>query len=341
MRGTAIALCLAASLAASCSGPRESLDVGVREVASDIVLGTQGRKQPAAPTAVPIPPTPVALNVPNAIAVLAPPRFPTPSPTPSLAPLPSRTETCAVADPLSVPRHPATDTEGQAPVEEGFEVGNDGTFSVSGPNANEGTFEARSSRFVRDVEVDGRGDVRYDVMTNLAGTGTITSYLLRNERPIDDGLGVGDQANLDQGRGFFLSSVVTRLPDDRITSFRPATPLRLLRFPAFAGDTFDEFATDPVSGTSMQYTVTVGKKIRVDACGEFIEAIRVQLTDGRVIGPEVDVRFVATYDIATQYGGLIVRDEVTASGREGLDTVTRTNVATFRSVPTHVTEGAG
>ncbi len=308
----------------------------MREVASDIVLGTQGRRAPARAVATPVPPAPVAVNVPTPIRVPAPPRF---APTPTPEPLPTPADPCPPTDPLSVPRHGATDNAGAPPVEERFTFANVGEFHATGPNANEGAFEEASLRGVTAVEVDPETeDVTYDVTANLAGTATLTSYLLRNTRPVDDGLGVGDQAGLDQQRGLYLTRVVTRLPDDRQSAFRPAQPLRLLRFPAFVGDTFDEVGTDPLTGTTMQYTVTVVGRVRVPACGEFVEAIRVELTEGRVDGAEQNVDFTATYDIATQYGGLIVRDTVVLSGREGLDQVTRTNTATITRVPTHVTE---
>lgn len=329
------ALVLVAVLASACGGPQEPLEVGVREVASDIVLGRQGSEPVDRPVASPIPPAPVAVNIPTPVLVPAPPRFePTPTPSP-FTPL----ERCPATDPLSVPRFGATQNEGVAPVEEQFTFRNEGEFTVTGANANEGVFEEESPRGVSQVVVDpDTQDVTYDVVANLGGTATLSSYLLRNTRPVDDGLGLGDQAGLDQQRGLYLTRVVTRLPDDRILTFSPATPLRLLRFPAVAGDTFDEVATDPVSGTTMQYTATVVGKVRVPACGEFVEAIQVALTDGRVDGPDSNVEFAATYDIAPQYGGLIVRDRVAVSGREGLDQVTRTNVATINRVPTHVTE---
>lgn len=339
MRRAGTALVVAVGLlAGACNGPREPIDVGVREVASDIVLGSQATPRPAGPVASPIPPTPVALNIPTPVRLPAPPRFaPAPGPT---TPRPVR-GSCPAADPLQVPRHPADEGAGTAPVAESFEVRNDGTFTVSGPNANEGRFEESSVRHVHDVVVDDAGDVTYDVSTTLAGTGTVTSYLLRNSRSFDDGLGVGDQAGLDQQRGLYLTQVLSKMPDDRLSSFRPATPLRLLRFPAFAGDTFESAGTDPVTGTTMRWTVTVEGHVRVDLCGELVDAIRVHLSNGRVDGPEANVEFAATYDIATQYGGLILRDQVTASGREGLDTVTRTNTAVLTSVPTHRSEVDG
>ncbi len=325
------ALLLALS-AAACSGPREPLDVGVREVASNIVLGAQGGRVDR-PVAAPIPPAPVAVNLPTPARVPAPPRFaPTPTPAPPIE------DPCPTADPLFVPAHAAPDDLGEPPVEESFAYRNDGTFSVSGPNANEGVFDQPSTRAIEEVLVDPDGDVTYDVVAELAGTTTRSSYLVRNARPVEDPLGVGDQAGLDPQRGFYLTAVESTLPDGSTTTFAPAAPLRLLRFPAFVGDTFDAVGTDPLSGTTMQYTATVAARARVDACGELIDAIRVELTEGRIDGPNANVEFAATYDIATQYGGLIVRDQVAVSGREGLDNVTRSNIATISRVPTHHSE---
>jgi hypothetical protein len=78
----------------------------------------------------------------------------------------------------------------------------------------------------------------------------------------------------------------------------------------------------------MSYAGAVGDHVRVDACGKVIDTRSVFL-DGRVTGrscasppcvskqtdnPTTFATFVARYDIATQYGGLSMDDEVKISG---------------------------
>lgn len=327
MRRHTTFLVLGVLVASACSGPREPLSVGVREVPNNIVLADAPESEPAGMA--PIPPAPVKVPIVTAAPIPAPPRF---APEPSPPPAPP-VEQCPRANPLDVPAEGVTDGFATPPVEESFRFRNDGEFTVSGPNANEGTFTEPTARVIQAVELQDDGDFTYDVGASLGGTVTTSSYLVRHTERLDDGLGIGDQAGLDEQRGLYLTAVNSRLPDDRVVTFQPADPLRLLRFPVFVGDTFDVAGADPFTATSMSYTVTVTDRVRVDACGELIDAWRVSLTNGRVDGPNTNVEFVATYDIATQYGGLIVRDTVVTSGREGLDTIVRTNTATISSVP--------
>src|SRR5438105_1531225 len=98
-RGAAgVALLVAVLLTAGCAGPKQDLDVGVSEVASDIVLGAPGKVPAPALAPVPLPPNglPVALP-PTVVGLPQPP--PLPEPVPFVPPV-----TCPSAPPLSVPK---------------------------------------------------------------------------------------------------------------------------------------------------------------------------------------------------------------------------------------------
>ncbi|MCA1711932.1 MAG: hypothetical protein LC789_10015, partial [Actinobacteria bacterium] len=115
--------------------------------------------------------------------------------------------------------------------------------------------------------------------------------------------------------------------------FEPVVPMKLLEFPAFETTTYTVASTDPLTATTMSYTATIGKELRINACGEPVFGIAVHLTDGRIDGPLTNVEFTATYVIATQYGGVFVRDAFVLAGREGVDTVSRDNLAVINEVP--------
>src|SRR4051794_1408929 len=94
---TGVALLAVVLLTAGCAGPKQDLDVGVSEVASDIVLGAPGKAPSAGLAPAPLPPNglPVALP-PTVVGLPQPP--PLPERVPFVPPV-----TCPAAAPLSVP----------------------------------------------------------------------------------------------------------------------------------------------------------------------------------------------------------------------------------------------
>lgn len=344
--------------ATACGPPQEPLRVGMREVASNVVLGG-GADDVDVPPA-PVPPTAVSVTVPDAINVSPPtaPAGPPPPPPPldggpdpgqgpddggsgappPANPAPSPTASppppeCRRADPRTAPRLEAPRDRMTPPVEAAYTFRNKGGFEVSGADANEGVFDQWTRRSVTDVTVQPEGHFTFSVEAELAGTVTTSTYEYRNA-PLVPGSGdVADQADYPDGRGLYLRSIVTRTDEGPSSRFAPANPLLLLPMPATNGTRIDVAGTDPTSGTTMSYALTVVGKQRVDACDEPLDAIRVRLTDGRIVGPQTAVDFNATYDFGSQFGGLMLRDAFVMAGREGLNNVSRNNVATINDVP--------
>lgn len=335
-------LVLVAVLLSACGRPAEPLDIGMREVANDIVLGG-GDDEPTAPA--PVPPTAVSVSLPQTTNQQSQPRFAEPPPPPDDGgseftpppppppPPPPEPETCPDADPRDAPKVEAPMDRAIPPVEATYTYRNDGEFSVSGANANQGEFTEPTSWTVQDVEVDDNGDFTYAVEAQLGGTTTTTTYEVRNEPTVDDPTGAVGQADPQKGRGLYMVRLDSTGPAGDESSFAPATPLLLLPFPATQADEQDVAGTDPTTGTTMSYHLTVLGKNRVDACGEPLDAIRVELTEGRITGPDMQVQFAAIYDFGTQFGGLMLRDQFEIAGMEGLNSVSRTNTATISDVP--------
>lgn len=295
---------LAVGLVAGCSGPTPSLDVSVREVPSDIVLGTP---EAGAPAPAPVPPA-----VPVVVGPGLPPSLLRPPPSG-----PVRTTTtqpppaCPRTDPLAAPKRVALNRVSEAPPAGSLPFRVDGEFSVSGADPRSGRFPPESTRTVGNIKGAGRG-FTYDVAAELAGTTTTTGYQV-----ITDSSVPGEA-------GLYVTFVDTVAPSGATARFRPTLPLKLVEFPMVANSSVTSAGTDPVSGTTVSWTTTVRGKERVAACGTPLDSIVVELDGGRVDGPQTNVDFTATYRIATQFGGLSISDDVEVSGREGLDTVSRT-----------------
>lgn len=324
------------SLLAACGAPAEPLNVGLREVPTDIVLGSASEESDV--SAPQVPPTAVDVTVPPPTDVTPPPPPPPPPGPPAPPPPPpppsdADVEACVEPDPRDAPRADVRREAINRPVEATYTFRNDGGFEVSGPNAREGSFTEPTKRTVKDVTDRSGGNFSYAVEAVLNGTTTTTHYLVRNQPLTDDPTGALDLADVHDGRGLYITRIDTESESGQSSRFDPVEPLLLLPLPVVSGATHEVAGTDPVSGRSMSYTLRVEGSSRVEACGEPLAAIRVHLEDGRIVGPLISVDFVATYDLGTQFGGFMLRDETVTAGQEGLDTVSRNNIATISDVP--------
>ena len=321
---------LSLAIGSACSGPTPRLAVGVREVPSDVILGEQG--QPDIVVAVPVPPT--AFDFSRAagldLARLVSPAGLTPSnsdgpqtPT-TLRTTTTPPDSCPTADPLSAPRREATSRITAPPRAGTVTFRNAGTFKVTGASPREGAFNVDARRTVQNVRMTATGSYVYDVVAALAGTTTTSTYQVMPEQP----------GSVGSTPGLYLVAVRTKRADGSAAAgFQPPLALKLVDIPIVPGTSFTTAGTDPTSGVTMKYTSTAGSKTRVDACGTLLDAITLDLTDGRVDGPDMNIDFTARYAIATQFGGLSIRDNVTQQGLQALDSVFFQNTAIINEEP--------
>lgn len=322
-------LLLAVALTAACGGPERPLEVGFKEVPSNVVLGTQTSPAPASDG----PPgggvTIVYLPPPSVVA-LPPPPFEVPAPGPRRPPpAPPTAPVCRAADPLEAPALEAPSRIEAPPADAAYLFRNDGGFETSGADAQQGRFAETSLRTVETLLESEDGQVfDFAVGETLGTTTTTTTYRVLKETsllPVADG---------SVEPGLYITRVESTDESGETHVFSPTPALRLAALPLVRGAVVESRGVDPQTAMTMSFTATVTGKDRVDACGTPLDSWTLDLTDGQVLSPEEDLTFESTYAIGTQYGGLVLRETVAFAGTVGGAGVSRTNTATIAQVPT-------
>ena len=90
--------------------------------------------------------------------------------------------------------------------------------------------------------------------------------------------------------------------------------------------------TDDLTQTTENISATLIGHERVQACGRLVDAWRVQAT-GTPDSPTQQINLTLDYAIATEYGGIPVRDTVQMSGMDSYRTLNSKNTATIDRVP--------
>ena len=322
MRSRLALLVSAAVLASGCAGPGRPLDLGFKEVPSDVVLGAQTSPSPVVvPTSGPVP---VVLVPPPSVVSLPPPPYQLPSQTgstPPPPPLPTPVA-CPAGDPLAAPRVEAPSSISKPPIQAAYLFDNDGSFAVSGADARRGSFPARTLRIFNHIQKQSAGTFSYDVSELIGDTTTTTTYTV-----------VTDAALPGEANALFLTKMVYRRTDGTKASFTPTPQLELAALPLLRGATMDQRAVDPQTQTAMSFTSTIEGKARVFACGEPLDTWTLHLTKGTLVSPSQNLQFDSTYQLGTQFGGIVVSDVVAFQGTDGSAGVQRSNRATIASAP--------
>ncbi|MCW2570732.1 MAG: hypothetical protein JWO88_790 [Frankiales bacterium] len=304
-------------LATACGGPQRPVDIGFKEVPSDVILG-------ASPTPAPTPgrsATPgIAAPPPPSVIALPPPTFAFgPEPTPP--PLPTE-PTCATADPLQPPKREAPPSVSAPPQKASYIFHNVGSYAVSGADARTGTFPASSVRTVGNIIRPSTSNFSFDVSELLGDVTTTTTYDVVGASLVPAALPTG----------IYLKQVKS-VRGTSTSTFSPSPELELAAFPLVRGASVSSSGVDPQTATSMQFTSTVKGKARVDACGAVLDTWVLDLTAGKLISPTQNLQFTSTYYLGTQYGGLMLRDRTAFAGTDGSDGVSRTNTANITMTP--------
>ncbi|MDQ1443994.1 MAG: hypothetical protein QOI20_458 [Acidimicrobiaceae bacterium] len=298
MKKRAASLILALALAlgtTACAGPKRPFELGLKEVPSDLLLGRQ--TQPALPLPAQMPPSTFLVSgfsapTPTPPSVLPPP---IPEPVPPLPP-----SGCPPADPLAPARLATALDITRPPAPATYPYRTSG-FVIAGQSR---TLPPVATHKVDNVHENGPGDFTFDVTVDQAeSTPTTTTYH------------VVPRTSVVVAPGLYISRVVSG--SGPLNDFSPRPELLLLPFPALPGTAFTAAGTDGV--TAIKYEGTVQTTERIDACGANVDGTRVVLANGQATsarnqgGSQVAEEFNAEYVIATQYGGLSLRDLFQAS----------------------------
>lgn len=323
LRALAIAA-LALAVAGACTGPEPRLSFGGKAVAVNVAFGNPDPDDPRAPEE-PTELRPVGGGV-GVVPVLPSSRRAESAERPPEPSAPPATTTTTAARPLTV----------ACPPQDPFLFPAEATRQVDAP-APEGTYPFRVTgsstvgeeeeplggtieKVVEHAEAHDDGSLSFEVVTTLADVTTRESWVVQ---PAADRVAghVGLAAVEAQGRGI-----------DQTPSFTALKPVKLLQLKPEPGLAWQDATSDPLTGTVFSYDAEVVGKGRINACGAPIDAWEVKATQ-RVVTPNQDVTSTRTTWFATQYGGLIVQEAVTWSGRAGVEDVSGEYTATINQVP--------
>jgi hypothetical protein len=306
-------------LTAACGGPQHPVSIGFKEVPSDVILGAQSSPTPA--VASPGPGPVGVVPPPSTVVALPPPTFQVDQGVPPPV-TPTSPAACATADPLQAPAREAPTSISAPPAKASYLFTNVGSYEVSGSDARKGSFPTTSLRTVGNISRSSQTAFSFDVSELLGDVTTTTTYDVIGSSLLPAGLPPG--IYIRQVRSVRGASTST---------FAPSPELELAAFPLVRGAAVTSSGVDPQSATSMQFTATVTGKARVDACGTPLDTWVLDLTAGKVLSPTQNLDFTATYDVGTQYGGLILRDRTVFTGTDSGDGVSRNNTATITTTP--------
>jgi hypothetical protein len=298
MRRQAVFLLVAAALTLSACGPQKETLVGVRSQVLPITLAGNHPEPAASATPQPQPSLTAAFGP----APLPPPILEFPALSPLPAPPIRPPSACPEAGPLTFPAVAATSFVGNtAPA---------GTRDYRTTlKAGSVTQNLTQHWVVTETTATGGGGYSFKVTVTSAGRTEATAYTY-------------------QADGTQVALARIDFPDG--TSYRPLTAVKLLSTPADPNAAaWDSAGADPTSGMAMSYHGQVTGRKRVQACGQLVDSWEVQAT-ARFVGPKGAVDQVITYNFATQYGGLIVRQSVQTTPVGG---TTTTEENTINAVP--------
>lgn len=345
---------------AACSGPGQQVDVDVRGQLADLELAPAR----AAARAVPLPPYVEAPDTPA-----GPPHGWTVNPEIAKSPKPSPegTKACPFTDPRQQVVA-ATDAPASPPAEARYEYFATGVYeAVSSDGGQHAVMPDATYRSVENVTWGpGRTYYEFDMVTEAVhGTTTSRFRVVLDDpnvsrpdvpRPVNvrepvQGLGPSTEPPIvgtvrvgtPAQPGMYLLSVQPEGADAR--SFNDGAGMLLVRWPALGGDQLHGQAMvdqpdgpDGSGGESshIAYTSTVQDKGQVEACGTMLDsrAVRVEATITGDDGDQPATTVDATYNIATQYGGLVIADRRTTTvGSDATSSVRELTTAKLKGAP--------
>jgi len=309
-------LLLTALLLTAC-GPTAPFALAVRAVPGDVAYGAQSQPAPstasgAGVAAAPPPGAPPLIYG----APLQPAPVATFAPTPTATPAAS----CPTAAVDAVPAVTADPFATVPPVAASYVWHTDlahSAYTIGGGPAR--PFPAHFTHTVGNVSAPDRttGSYTFDVTTSAGGvTGLQQDTYSYQVIPPPNGTTDVQGVSTSQAAGLYLTAMQMQdsgVPTPRVAKFAP--PILLMQFPGTDLPTWNTAGTDSASGTTIHLSAAVTGRATADACGTRVDAWQVHAT-GSLVGPNQDLSLDLTYDVATQFGGLIVAETTIVTGTE-------------------------
>jgi hypothetical protein len=313
MRRRTCAVLVVAVLLTGC-GPQPPLEVAVRKVSVDILLGARKKVQEVIKIVLPPPPVtggrPVAVPTPQ-------PSSPTAPAAPAPTPLP-----CPSADPLSFPAEPATAELTGSLVPGRYHFRNQGAYQ---PDTSAKTVYAFPPDTLHEV---GKpipqpvpGTYTYTLTDYNGGVDgkarVTTSFLVVPNNPTS---GAPGGVTASQAAGIYITQLTTDYGNGRATVFTPNPPIVYFELPVTFGLAWDTAGSDGQTTMKLHASIDDSSRSRgghrvVDACGTPLDSWEVNAT-GTLVGPSQNLQLSWVYDVATQLGGLTLRTVSISSGTQ-------------------------
>jgi len=291
---TAVTLALAAFAATGC-GPHVGLQLNMRQESLTV-------PRLLVPAVTLVPPAPVLVAPPlPAIPVIppAPPVVPPPPPPPK----------CPPASEFAVPAESASITLDSPPANAAYTQSSTGSYSGSAATPSSGKLTTPVVSVV----------TRLPQTTSAVGQVSDNWVVVRSEP-------AGKMSVIEQYQlvhpsssvqavspGLYLGGMKWKDPVRGDLSFVPAGGgVELMPSPINTSSTsaYASSATDPDSLTTMNVVGNVTGRKRIDVCGTLIDTFTVALS-GTLTSPNFLRQFTWRQQVATQYGGILVEDELT------------------------------
>ena len=192
------------------------------------------------------------------------------------------------------------------------------TFSGPYPPQGEFSIQNESTKSAADSVNGTVTDFYFDlVVTGVDGSVTTTTYRAQiqeggvvNKAQLEASTGPGTTGELDLVKQVVQNSQGT-------STFAPSSPVEIVAFNRGVGASWNSAGVDSSSGTVMTVSGSITAIDWVDVCGRIVEAYRV-VSNEKVSNPNANAAFTSStnqsdpnvYDIAPQFGGLIVRAHI-------------------------------
>jgi len=322
------------ALVTGCSGPSPQLSFGGKAVPVNVAFGGPADGDPRVVDGPVVDfPAPAGLGVvptsplpANALPGVSVPLATVPGAKSPPTTRPPVLEPCPTRDPFSFPISEA-DNQVRTDVRTGTYP-----YRVSGTATGaegSGPFNAVVAHTFAKLGQSTDGTRTFTDSFSQFGVDTVATYKARPS----DGLNAGNVGTEASTGEVELSSIVSRQTAGPASSFAPSgSGLRYIQLRATDGVTWRDASNDPTTRS----TVTINGKILsrsvVDACGQPVSAWQVAATQ-TIVTPSENITSTVNRWIATQYGGIVVKEEVAYSGTKNGTAIQGRYVSTIARDP--------